>query len=1148
MSAGEDPRVPDGWVLTDAGGVPALVGTGGSASVPAVAACSAAALGADGTPVLSVVVVLSAQPMADHPSVTPLVERATLSMDVVSGLPDAALSALDRPGIRHERLFADQVHYRLCARGADPVDGTRMLTEARAAGPVGRAALSCGLERDDALAVLSALRGGASRLEVQASIDFTTAEPTRTLGLSASWAQVHDAIAARAGGSASVGSQTVEAAVADLLGDGRLQVSSSSGDSGASGDGGGDGAAGLGSTPSDARSITSALLAQSAVVLDRVDGTTWTLRERPHPALRLDYVSRVSGYRSDRIETCTPLEDILAGTLEGRSLDPFVRLVAPAPGSPGAYAPVPPRRRARSARGANRAGQIRLAVQDGRTQSLALTVEPRRALMSSAVFLAASTARPTAAVQLSHLPLDDMVLVSPGSRPESLPVVDDPDAPVWKDRVDAGIRWYLPGMELVLPRADAPVAEGPFLFRFRRTGTTDDGRPALQGTARLTVRRVVPGRAVTAAEGRSLRELTPVGVCAALEVPFVDRVDGKAKRQVLDGTVTETGDGYRVEVPMLNDWLRLTYRALSGADPLAEPASLRLDYTFGAYVPVRRADILLTFAGTKALTPVLYAGAGKERSEWVGPVGVASEVAFDPVALSLRGPVSQTSFRREVVEVAGRRSGTALTGRPAAPGGVLPAPVTTLPALAVQRPQPAVVTNAVTVARPLVVAAPALRPAPLPTQDSEQSRLARRTIARRTAVPASVPCTTFGSGYRESTVDGEVAVGCRDELQLGSVRYAMFSEVASLTTERFSVYRLLQQPGRFMLRPAGYGITRHDGDPAERAYRPCVVLYAVIDPDEAANNRIVLDATLQPDLAVHERDQLTAALQVMDPEPQVRLPTEVEGVSVDFAWSMSGAATDVSTVVLPGGMLRVSVDCDLADWMLLRLQLERSSVSGTVTFTFPDASVLRSSMVLSLTTVLGPWESGPVEARLSGQSARLVNRLDRGVDVAELICIGTAGRSSTPVAKALAGGGTALVDVPAGTSEVVPVVSLPRGDPVVIEESRSFIDHVQTNVVFVNLVSLAARGLARLEVVARLRDSPGEQVVQLTDEVAAVEVRFVLPLTTFLAGRVLEYRVSTVSTVSTEVAGEDWTTWDIASKGNIVSLTWELVDPASQSD
>lgn len=1086
MTDGPGPGADD-WVRTGVGSLDVLVAADRSGR--ALAAAPLAVVGPDGGPVLSVTLLLDRSPPVDIGAVAPLVRAASLAFDVTIGLPDDVLEAL---GPDHRRLYPEFVHYALCRD--EPAGTTEVLTVADASGPLARAALTTMLDRDAALDLLGALRGAPSALTVTADVAYRSAGPTVQVRHRGTWAEVHDALARHAGADRTVGVDAVRAAVVELLAGGALQVS------------------GVPTADLDVDVVTRTVLTQCDVVLDRV-GTPWTLRARPDPAFPFDHVLQLAGRRTGSVRSAAALDAVLGDPLAGRALEPYVGLVAP--GTGGGLPPVP--RRGRSRRGPRRGEDGHTvplhARPDGRLEAVTVLSSPARPFLASAAFQAAAATVPDRFPVL-HLPLDDVVV---GSRPRHLPVLDDPAGPVWRDRDDALVRWYAPDLEAVLPGPAGAVDGSPFVFRFRRVGVTDDLRPALEGTVTVTVCRVLPSGARAAAGDAELRPVPMGQVGAALEIPFVDRDDGQAKHHALEGSVRETGDGWEVTVALANDWLRLCYRALSAADPDAPPAVLRLDYTFPAWTPVRRRELPVMFAGKTALTAVAFAAVDAGRSP--------REAVLDAGTLTLRASGTEVRFRRERGQ-----DHPLLTA-----GGRGPAAVGT----AVLAGRPLVVQSNLTVVRPV------LRPPELSGQfQAEDPQLVQRTVARRGTAQVSAPCETYGAFYRETTAGADTAVGCRDELKLGTVRYELFRLLPELSSERFAVHRMLQQPGRFLVVPAAYGLTRHGPGTGERSYRPCVALYGVFDPADPTTTRLALDGTLQPDLAPHELDELRTRLGTLAADPRILLPTEIEGVTATFDWAVPGARSTHSTVVLPGGLVRLGVDTDLADWLLMHQQLQLSSFSGAATFAFPDGITLRSALVFDLARVLGPVDGGPVEVRLAGTTGTVVNRVERPVDVEALSCAGRDGRSRVDVGRSLAAGATLDVTVPAGTTAAVPTVHLPRTGPVTIEESRSFLDQVETNVVLVNLVDLASRGLARLEVTARLRDVQGERSVQLTDEVATAEARFVLPLTRYLAARVLRYRITAVGTDGSATTGDEQE-WDLAAGGNVISITWATAEPTS---
>ena len=98
------------------------------------------------------------------------------------------------------------------------------------------------------------------------------------------------------------------------------------------------------------------------------------------------------------------------------------------------------------------------------------------------------------------------------------------------------------------------------------------------------------------------------------------------------------------------------------------------------------------------------------------------------------------------------------------------------------------------------------------------------------------------------------------------------------------------------------------------------------------------------------------------------------------------------------------------------------------------------------------------------------------------------------------------------------------------------IEEIQCNVVFVDLVNYANYGLTRLDIEARLRNVPG--VTRVVMDNRRGSVNFLLPLTTYLAARIVEYRVTKVF-ASKPAELTAWLAWDMNTRSNIVSLTWE---------
>jgi hypothetical protein len=132
--------------------------------------------------------------------------------------------------------------------------------------------------------------------------------------------------------------------------------------------------------------------------------------------------------------------------------------------------------------------------------------------------------------------------------------------------------------------------------------------------------------------------------------------------------------------------------------------------------------------------------------------------------------------------------------------------------------------------------------------------------------------------------------------------------------------------------------------------------------------------------------------------------------------------------------------------------------------------------------------------------------------------------------------------VPAGTPAAAAWAAChpaPAG-PADLEEIRSFLEEIHTNVVFVNLVHFANHGLTGVDIEARIKGVPGTRPVPMNGDPPRGTLDFLLPITTYLAQHVLQFRVlKTFSAAPPQHT--PWIDWDLETSGNVVSLTWELI-------
>lgn len=1041
---------------------------------------------------LGVTLLLRRTPDPGRESLASEVEGGELTLDATLGLEPATLAEqARREGAEVRPLFAQEVRYRLHEGEGD------IWAEAVAAGARAPAALAVRLDRDRALRLLAILTGaGATEPRLRAEIVYRTAGRERLVRLRARWATLHDALRAQLPADAAFDRTALRRAVAGLAA-AQLLVASV------------DEAGRSEALPFDDE-FHALFLRYAAVILrrDPLDEDRYLLRERPHDAFHLDATERRTVRGLGRVELEAPLASVLEGRLGARPLEAYVRLV-PLGLSPGAPPGVPRRRRAgipRAARGPDGAERLRLAAAGGKVGAVHAALLP--AVAATAVSRPLDPARPgLLALQPATAALhDDYVLELPGrDRPRNLPVLADPDAPLWPDRLDPGLRWYPPAFELLLPEpADAPEA-APFEFRFRRTGATQEGEPALEAELRLTLRRGMGAATRTAAAaaeraGQRLREAPLEGLCAVLELPFVDSGTGGPALHLCEAEVAEEGDRVRLIVRVRDDWVRLLYGALAEPGFQEQPARVRLAGTVRGYAPVAAKDLELHYGGKVRGLPVRYGEAPDEGR----PV-------LDARSLAVRGPGLELRLARPEPRPAPRHDRLGPASRPVA--GVLHATA---------RPAPA----ALAAGLGAVKLRPPLEVEPALAAELVEVRYAQRSLNRVERVDALAPCVRYGAHYRETVGGAATAIGCRDALKLGETRYRLYGELVELARPEVRVLRSLQQPDVFLAVPARYRLARVVD---EGEVRPGIMLYAVLDPDDASATRLTLEASLQPLLAPWLRRELLARLEAHAARPRLLFPTEIPLAGAAFHWALDG---DVEATCVPFGVfVRAAFHLDVPDFLLLRTRLEATGLVGAATFALPDGETLTSVLELRLDAPTGPWDHGAVEARVRGRRVELRNRAEAPAEVAEIVHYGPAGR--VPVELTLAPGAAHEVELDREVAEAYPVFAPLQGDPVTITELRAFMERIRQTVVFAHAIDLAAEGLAALDVEARLRGVEGEYRLRLDAATPVGEIEFALPLTELLSAPELEYRVGKVAADGT-VVRTDWSTTSLEDGALVV--------------
>lgn len=544
--------------------------------------------------------------------------------------------------------------------------------------------------------------------------------------------------------------------------------------------------------------------------------------------------------------------------------------------------------------------------------------------------------------------------------------------------------WYAPNYTLVSPAPNMDRTASPFLFSYRQVGVTADGKPAIDATIRFTLQSGMSDATKAALQAKGnppAKPLPPLGLSIALELPFLDQ-SNTLRTQRFDVQENYRYDNrITVILHLLNDWARLGYGALAVAGFQSQPARLVVAYSYRAYVPMPRKRLQIALGGKEAVTPVVLAAENERSMPQRALVNAAALEVRTPIAamrfqperpanlpagpVDASAPASDAQFSVEARLPAALAAGTAVAASPVAARPVIASrPALDVTATETVKPVPHPI---VMVPRPDLVEASVLQ------QVLNTTDYVMQTLAVQQKPDALLPCNTLGAFYCRGEGTGLVAVGCQDALQLGKTTYRQYEEIPELRDPLYAIYRSLQQPGRFLVLPAAYRITRYAASDPHRPYRPVIVLHASLDANHPENNQYVYEATLQADLPPYVRRLLRDRLLAYAQSPTLVYPTEIECTAA-YAWVLGIPNVTHIEMKIPEGFW-ISFATGMGSAPLLQSLLE-GGVSGTVTFTLPDGSSLLSRLEMDLHNITGPWDEGPIAVTLQNGAATLTNSIE----------------------------------------------------------------------------------------------------------------------------------------------------------------------------
>ncbi|MFZ3139606.1 hypothetical protein [Polaromonas sp.] len=688
----------------------------------------------------------------------------------------------------------------------------------------------------------------------------------------------------------------------------------------------------------------------------------------------------------------------------------------------------------------------------------------------------AATVSTPAVSQVAHYMLPEAVFLRPELMAVSLPILGDLNAPLLSDKTNPSLRWYLPAINLVRPAPNEAPDTSPFLFEFERIGTSESGRPAIRASLRFTL------------------ELSrPAAASAALAANT-----------------------------------SLTARMI---EPVEPSVTLSVPYIDEASGVLKRASCrgVVTRSGNRLLATVeLLNDAARTAYGSLSTAGFQSEAARLEVAFQFSGyaPV----FNRPQLVLGGKIASAVLVAKSRDDADSIL--VSSGGREFVVRPASAhLVTQNLTLAGRISTSTAAIA---LPSK----IQYALRSTIRQQSLDAFFSCAELGAFYREKQAAATVSIGCAEAYRLGQASSQTYQEVVALNRPSYRVFRNLRQPGRFLLVPLAYEITRHAPGTPEREYRPALIVYAALDAERPENNRIRFEAMLGPALSPYEVEDLRRRLLLEAASPVLELPNML-AQRTEFSWNLTSTPPVEAVTSATPECLHTALATDLASALLLKTLIQNTGLSGAARFILEDGSVVTSALSVHLRRITGPWLQGPVTLQPKGATLQLTNRIEGSMAVKDVYLFsGSAEPVRVPVEATLAPGASLDVAAPgAYTAACADADPLADGSPT-FEEVRAMIEEIECNVVFLDVVNYENHGLTRLDIDARLQGVPGVFRVGMDSRRGAVN--FLLPLTVYLAARIVEFRLTKVFAGKPDEA-LPWRAWDMEANSNIVTITSDMI-------
>jgi hypothetical protein len=1027
--------------------------------------------------------ILNRLPRPEEKNVVDFMERAVLTFSVYIGITEQDLKLPEISSLNCKPLYAQEIMYTLKS-----ADEEYVLAKADSSGIQGRAQLVTHLNQQQALEVMGALEGNSTTLVLEAEIKYQSQSKRQNLRIYGNWSEIYFALKARSEDGI-IKATVIKDSLLALLKENILQIEA------------------LEFDEMDEEllwTVYQQFMRLSSIIFYKQDAVdrdeSFVFKAPPHKAFYLDFAFSFNKTTFKTLKLETNLQSIFGGLTNLSNWNELVQLSAYEKDS-AIVRDVPERVTTRSINNSSRffTENQPYVYRNNSIQSLSLAAadvdgQEKRSVKSAML-------KPAAVSGVTEIKgINEAVVEGWGDKATSLPVVHEYIEPIWKDRIDQNLFWFAPELKVRVPDQNVSHTNSPFLFTFERIGTTGSGAPALKGNLKLTfqIEMLEETKKLLRTQNLKVQQIRLEDISIVLRIPFVDNT-GRLRFNEFHTKGKQNGNEVMAEIPLLNEWVQLTYGALAKEGFQSEAPQVKWVYVFKAFSEIYKQQINVNYGGKLSHIPIVYAEEITKRPQ----------TYLDATSLTVKSPTSEIRFKKEQPQFF--RDSQAID-RSLKPSMIKPIPI---------YPQVEYTQQVITAL--------------------DKARYLQRGIVQRGTQKLHFSCEKLGHLYREIKDKESVAVGCTEISKLGKIEYKQYKEIAELRHQAYRVYQSLQQPGKFLVVPSRFVIRRRQ---EFETIKPAVFLYSTLDATNPNNSSINFFASLQPDIPVYERALLQSKLTRFSPVQEIFYPTDIPTSSIEANWLLDKSITtaqNIDTVHFGGPFISINFTVDIARWPLMQNMLIKGGISGSISFKLPDDTLLNVDILLQLTTIRGPWMTGPVRIEKSNNKVKVINKINQPLELSEIYRISGSNIERSPVPIFLGADQEKETTVAWNNGTFIPVYHYLPADPISIEESRSYIEDIFQNVAFVNLVPLNEIGLERIEIQCRMKGMAQIYRSQVTEGMPVVEVQLILSLTTYIQNKTLEIRFTRKGKDKRDFT-TSWKDWNLKNDGTTISITSALLE------